>query len=194
MRILKYINISIWILVGLLSGIYSYLYISSKESQESESNPKIFVERVSEIVDADTIVTESGITIRLYGIDALERDQLCVFHARPWKCGEVAVKELERIIGEDKIVKCKTFIKLNRVVVARCLNARDQDISYEMLKRGFAVVDKKIHNNTKTFFIYKLAEEYAQVNRRGMFKGSYYSPEFWRKNRYKIIDYMYRDF
>ena len=60
----------------------------------------------AKIIDGDTIHINKK-KIRLEGIDAPERKQLCVYGGKKWKCGLKSTQELKKIINK-KIVKCVT--------------------------------------------------------------------------------------
>jgi endonuclease YncB( thermonuclease family) len=52
--------------------------------------------------DGDSL-TISCISVRLYGIDAPELDQVCRRGSAPWKCGEEAKQQLQAMIEGQKV-------------------------------------------------------------------------------------------
>src|SRR5262245_8210406 len=59
---------------------------------------------VASVTDGDTIQIH-GQSIRLYGIDAPERGQLCKLDDKPWRCGPAAANALADHIG-SRMVTC----------------------------------------------------------------------------------------
>ena len=56
----------------------------------------------AEIVDGDSL-TVSGISVRLFGIDAPEGKQTCNRSGTTWRCGEEAATQLRNLIGGNPI-------------------------------------------------------------------------------------------
>ncbi len=54
----------------------------------------------AQIIDTD-ILYVNGQRFHLFGIDALEQDQSCFLNGRPWSCGAVAYREMEKILFEE---------------------------------------------------------------------------------------------
>src|SRR5437868_6792190 len=60
-----------------------------------------FFSGVGHAKDGDSL-TVGGREVRLYGIDAPEWDQTCKRDGREWACGQVAAKELAKLVtGKD---------------------------------------------------------------------------------------------
>jgi endonuclease YncB( thermonuclease family) len=52
------------------------------------------------IVDTD-ILEVNGKRFHLFGVDAMEQEQSCFLNGRPWACGAVAYREMEKILFEE---------------------------------------------------------------------------------------------
>ena len=52
------------------------------------------------IVDTD-ILEVGGQRFHLFGIDAPEQEQNCFLNGKPWSCGAVAYREMEKILFEE---------------------------------------------------------------------------------------------
>ncbi|MDR4305671.1 thermonuclease family protein [Chelatococcus sambhunathii] len=93
------------------------------------------------IVDADTIDVEGApARIRLFGIDAPERGQVCTDAAdKRFLCGSRAADELDAILGRNPRVSChQTGWDRWRRVIAIC-RLGELDIGAEMVRRGWAL-------------------------------------------------------
>lgn len=128
------------------------------------------------VTDGDTLRIADE-TIRLFGIDAPERDQFC--HDRQggaWSCGMSARLSLQRLValgglrcsirGQDKY----------RRSVATCAVTGVDDIGERLVREGWALdlPDKSGHR-------YQQAEQYARDHAAGIWIGSFEKPWLWRQ-------------
>ncbi len=118
-------------------------------------------------VDGDTLTIE-GMRIRIRGIDAPERRQLCGAGSSRWPCGLAAGRALAarlpglscRLEGRDKY----------RRRLATC-TMPSGDLGAEMVRNGFAVA----------YGSYQREEAEARAAGRGIWSGPFERPEDWRK-------------
>ena len=155
------------------------LSLSSTISTSSEKN----VSGKAKVVDGDTIKINKK-KIRLFGIDAPEKDQVCkkiymsfiIFNfQKKYKCGEQSILALLKKI-KDKKIKCvlkKEKDKYKRDIGICYLNK--QDINKWLVKNGHAIAYKKYSKK------YVLDEKYAQENKLGIWGGTFIKPEKWRR-------------
>jgi len=155
------------------------LSLSSTISTSSEKN----VSGKAKVVDGDTIKINKK-KIRLFGIDAPEKDQVCkkiymsfiIFNfQKKYKCGEQSILALLKKI-KDKKIKCvlkKEKDKYKRDIGICYLNK--QDINKWLVKNGHAIAYKKYSKK------YVLDEKYAQENKLGIWRGTFIKPEKWRR-------------
>ncbi len=54
----------------------------------------------AQIIDTDVLYV-NGRRFHLFGIDALEQDQSCFLNGKPWSCGAVAYREMEKILFDE---------------------------------------------------------------------------------------------
>ncbi|HEX7872700.1 MAG TPA: thermonuclease family protein [Sphingobium sp.] len=122
------------------------------------------------VADGDTFKVW-GETIRLAGMDAVERGQFCI-DARgvSWSCGQSAREALEQVMAEGSL-RCSTVEK-DRYgrTVARCRGARG-DIAAAMVAQGWAVSDGP----------YDTQETAAREAHRGIWAGTFEAPAVWRE-------------
>ena len=143
---------------------------------------------VKKVVDGDTIhlTDDNGKLhkIRLLGIDAPEKDQICkkvylsflIFNfQKDYKCGEQSTLALLEKL-RDKEVKC--IIKKNKDRYKRNIGTcyiKNQDINSWLVRNGYAVAYRRYSKD------YILDEKYAKKNKLGLWGGSFINPEKWRK-------------
>jgi endonuclease YncB( thermonuclease family) len=156
------------VLILLLVGLV-YAWLSGRHGDGhliDSSGRRVFV------ADGDTLRIGSE-TIRLAGIDAVERAQFCTdAHGIAWSCGESALKALEAVVAKGDL-RC---IGLSRDVygrtVARCTVAGEGDVASAMVADGWAVTDRGGRYSTE--------EGMAKLTKRGIWVGAYERPELWR--------------
>jgi endonuclease YncB( thermonuclease family) len=140
-------------------------------------NTKIIAAEISGfavIIDGDTIKILNN-KIRLYGIDAPEKKQKCTKKAKEYNCGIVATKALIEKINKNS-VKCvvqKNKDRYNRFI-GICF-VEQENLNKWMVKNGYAVAYRSYSKD------YITDEEYAKINKLGLWSGNFLKPEKWRK-------------
>jgi len=166
-----------------LSLILFSLLIFFTVSNLAIGNEKIILGN-AKVIDGDTIKINKK-KIRLFGIDAPEKKQICkkiymnffIFtFQKDYKCGEKSALALSKKL-EDKEVKC--ILEKNKDKYKRNIGTcyvKKQDINRWLVKNGYALAYKKYSKK------YVLDEQYAKGNKLGIWKGTFISPEKWRRN------------
>lgn len=135
--------------------------------------------RVS-VVDGDTLVMRDGRRIRLFGIDAPENDQTCLDgKGVGYRCGNRSADALAGLIGRSGQVECSVRdIDQYQRFVALCRTAEGVELNKEMVRAGWAV-------DYQRFSRRKFASEQreAQIDRRGIWAGSFEMPAEWRRGK-----------
>lgn len=147
--------------------------IIDKFEQESVNVISIRV-GVPEVIDGDTITILEE-RIRLHGIDAPEASQLCNSAlGEEYRCGQEAAVSLDQFIG-GRIVVCEPLSR-DRYgrTVARCA-LKGKDVGEWLAENGWAVASTRYSHD------YVAAEARARDEKRGIWSGSFISPENWRK-------------
>ena len=132
------------------------------------------------IIDGDTIKI-NGQAIRFGGIDAPEsfyrgKKQECYLNEKKVFCGELSKKKLKEKISSN-IVSCiieKNKDRYGRIVAECFIN--EESLSSFMVRNGYAF-DYKRYSNKK----YAQDEEYAKINKLGIWKMKFAYPWEWRK-------------
>ena len=137
----------------------------------------------AEVIDGDTIKINK-IKIRLFGIDAPEKKQICkkiyisflIFNfQKDYKCGEKSTLALLKKL-KDKEVKC--IIEKNKDRYNRNIGIcyiKNQDINSWLVKNGYAIAYTRYSKK------YELDEQYAKENKLGIWRGAFVEPEKWRR-------------
>lgn len=130
---------------------------------------------IPSVIDGDTIEIH-GERVRLHGIDAPESRQLCTRGGKSVRCGQVAARALDVLIG-SRPVSCspKDRDRYGRTV-AVC-HVGGVDLNDWMVRRGHAVAYSRY---TKA---YVAAEAEARHAKRGVWAGSFEKPEDWRRQQ-----------
>ena len=147
-------------------------------------NAEIFIIGYANVSDADTIKI-SNYKIRLHGIDAPEKKQLCqkpyfnlgIFSLyEDYLCCEFATNKLKEFIDSEFIIECK--VKVKKDFFGRHLGTcfkNNTNINQWLVENGYAVAFTKY---SKDYIKY---EEIAKNNKSGIWSGKFLMPWEWRK-------------
>ncbi len=126
------------------------------------------------IVDGDTIHIGKN-KYRLHGIDAPETQQQCKRENKKYKCGMEATRFLRSLIKDKNQVICeKKDMDRYKRIVAICYYD-NKDLNKLMVKNGWAIAYRKYSKD------YVEDENFAKINKLGIWKGNFTEPELWRK-------------
>ena len=128
----------------------------------------------SVVTDGDTIKILHN-KIRLYGIDAPERNQKCIKNKKKYNCGVVATEALIKKINKNA-VKCLTQKNKDRYnrFIGICF-VEQENLNKWMVRNGYAIAYRRYSKN------YILDENFAKKNKLGLWSGVFLNPEKWRK-------------
>ena len=149
-----------------LSFLFYFLFLKLALSEEIFGLPVI--------TDGDTIKISNN-KIRLHGIGAPEKKQKCRKNAKEYNCGVAATKALVKKISKN-MVKCqiqKNKDRYNRFIGV-CF-VEQEDLNKWMVRNGHAVAYRRYSKD------YILDEDFAKINKLGLWSGTFLKPEKWRK-------------
>jgi endonuclease YncB( thermonuclease family) len=128
------------------------------------------------VIDGDTIAV-GGSTVRLYGIDAPERDQPCTtLSGQNWACGDWVTRQLrDRIEGRELRCAPRGQDRYGRTL-AKCYDGQ-QDIGQALVQAGLAYAYRRYAMD------YDLDEKAALVAKRGLHGHLVQSPARYRLTR-----------
>ena len=126
------------------------------------------------ITDGDTIKILNN-KIRLYGIDAPEKNQKCNKNGKEYNCGADATEALIKKISKNT-VKCLTQKNKDRYgrFIGICFIGKE-DLNKWMVRNGYAIAYRRYSKD------YILDEEFAKMKKLGLWSGTFLKPEKWRK-------------
>ena len=149
-------------LISILSLVF-LLTIDDIKSQELK------------IVDGDTIHL-NGEKIRFTGIDTPELKQICIKEGLKNLCGVTAKQILVNKIGNN-IVQCISEGKDRyKRTLAECF-VNNESLSSYLVRSGYAFAYRKYSNK------FVIDEDYAKVNKVGMWSMNFEYPWDYRKNK-----------
>ena len=130
------------------------------------------LEGVGRVVDGDTLDVGS-VRVRLHGIDAFERNQMCDGPRGPWACGAAATSALKsRVEGRALVCEVRDTDRYGRKV-SRC--ERDGvDVAEALVASGLALAYRRYSPD------YIDEETAARAGALGAWNGSFDRPEQWR--------------
>ncbi len=169
-------KVLIIIIIFIIFSLFTYNDVRSEEIKEISGYAKI--------IDGDTIKINSK-KIRLHGIDAPEKKQVCkkpyitiVFFSfsKNYLCGQVSTDKLTKKIN-NQIIKCKikNVDRYNRLI-GECYK-KNENLNSWLVSNGYAVAYRKYSKK------YILNEINAKDNKLGIWQGKFEMPwNFRRKN------------
>ncbi len=128
------------------------------------------------VIDGDTLEV-AGERIRLYAIDAPEKDQTCSIDAHAWACGIAAWGELVQITaGKEVVCEQRDTDRYGRTVAACTVDGTD--LGDWLVRHGWAVA----------YYLYSYeytrAENHAKSERLGIWAGEFVYPWDWRRGEH----------
>ena len=138
------------------------------------------------VTDGDTIKINNN-KIRLFGIDAPEKKQLCekifltisfISFKKKYPCGEISTEKLKKLINKN-IIKCHVKGK-DRYQRKLAICFRNKlNINSWLVRNGYAVSYQKYSKK------YLSEEIEAKNDKKGIWQGKFEMPWDWRKNAKK---------
>ena len=132
---------------------------------------------ITRISDGDSL--RSGkLQIRLFGIDAPEKQQQCTdADGAKWDCGTAAQKALAALVASAPQLQCD-LIDVDRYgrVVMRCF-AGKTDLGAALVRAGLALAYLQYSS------IYSADEDSAKTAKLGMWAGAFTAPWAWRRSQ-----------
>tara|TARA_Y100000766_G_C18880977_1_gene593410 strand:- start:674 stop:1174 length:501 start_codon:yes stop_codon:yes gene_type:complete len=125
------------------------------------------------VVDGDTIAI-NGLKIRLFGIDAPEKDQICLEHRMEWRCGYSALDTLRKWTDTKEVRCIKKGKDVYGRLIAECF-VNGYNLNARLVHEGWALAYR--HYTQK----YISQENSAELEKRGIWKGRFIVPWKWRK-------------
>ena len=145
----------------------------TERGQRGSDDRRVTISGPARVIDGDTMDVR-GTRVRLFGIDAPEKDQLCRDRKRSWACGQRATRALRDRIG-DRSVRCDERDRESRIV-AVC-RAGPVELNRWMVREGWALAYRQFTRS------YVDEESRARAAKRGIWRGEFVPPWDWRRGR-----------
>ena len=169
---LKRLIALIWLL-GITGGLFFNL-AAARTIAEARLNITI-----TDVSDGDSLKA-GKLKLRLHGIDAPEREQLCTnAKGENYDCGKRATDWLSKHVKIGDRLSCDLLdIDKYRRLIVRCFK-NGKDINQAMVRTGWAVAYRRYSDE------YLKAETEAKSNHNGLWQGLFMHPEVWRRQKKK---------
>lgn len=135
---------------------------------------QLAVRGYARVLDGDTLDVQ-GVRIRLFGIDAPEKTQICTLATgASWPCGSAAQEALERKLGNRRVTCQRRDVDTYGRVVAVC-RLGSEDINAWLAGAGWVVAYRQFSDD------YVDEEAAARRARLNLWKGSFELPADYRR-------------
>ena len=126
----------------------------------------------ADVVDGDSL-SMTGTSIRLFGIDAPEGNQICQRNGSNWACGEEAKQKLAELV-QGKDIKCQQQDTDHYGRMVAICHADYLDLARTMVEGGLAIALPQFTD------AYLEAETRAKHHKLGIWGSSFQEPAAWR--------------
>jgi len=145
------------------------LLISAQTGRADE-----YIEGPVQVIDGDTLQF-GDIQVRIYGIDAPDIRQICVWKSKAVRCGVLSGDALKDLIFGATVKCVKRSVLADKTVIATC-TADDRDIGRNLVHTGWSLADARQSKR------YVPVQEKARKAKRGLWRGPFVKPWDWKQN------------
>jgi endonuclease YncB( thermonuclease family) len=176
--------VSALVVLGAVGAVAWFSF--APEPERAPPEPEVRLPRVLtapaalvRVVDGDTLKVGEA-TVRLAGLDAPERGQICQrADGTRFDCGEAAARQLAALVQRRGIACDITGRDRYGRAIGLC-RAEGLDLAEAMVASGWALA---VPEGSRGQARYGLAEAQARSARQGLWEGRFQSPESWRRGQ-----------
>ena len=161
--------LSPFLLLAFVLGVGGLLV----QTEGPDSTPARLV-GAARVLDADTLEIR-GHRVRLDGIDAPEKRQVCRCNGRRYQCGVAATQALRRRIGGQAVNCAVSGQDRYSRLLAVCQVADGTDLNGWVVEQGWALAYRRFSTR------YVAHEERAEAAQAGLWAGEFVPPWEWRR-------------
>jgi len=137
------------------------------------------------VIDGDTFQFESGLKVRLFGIDTLEKNQKCEVRNSCVPCGQQSKEEAIKLVGKSEVIcELKGQKTYDREVAVCSFNG--QDYALAMISSGWALAYRNYLPKKGKGHPYVAAEEKAKTSKAGIWAMRFIPPSDWRNHKMRL--------
>ena len=165
-------------------NLFSLLIFFSLSQNINSTELKVIYGDVK-VIDGDTVIIKNS-KIRLFGIDAPEKNQICIKSGKPYNCGNTSTNYLRSISDMKWICSYEKFDRYGRIL-GKCdtlINSqKTEDKNSNILGRinKYMVCNGQAVAYTRYSYEYFECENTAKKNKIGIWAGEFDRPEDWRR-------------
>lgn len=140
------------------------------------------IKGMAEVIDSDVIAINKT-RVLLFGIDSVERPQICIVDGTPWQCYSVAVRALQ-ILTANEPVECKEVAPPDHFgrLFGVC-TVGGKSLNEAMVRSGWALARRTESED------YVAAEEAARAEKIGLWQSRFVVPWTWRDDNGIEVDW-----
>lgn len=130
---------------------------------------------ITAVSDGDSL-RAGKLRLRLHGVDAPERKQLCTTASgQRYACGQEATDWLQAQLGLGTKLSCDVLdVDRYRRLIVKCRKG-DVEVNHALVRAGWAVAYTRYADD------YLQAEQRAKADKAGLWQGPFDRPEDWRR-------------
>jgi endonuclease YncB( thermonuclease family) len=137
------------------------------------------------VIDGDSFQFETGLKVRIFGIDTLEKKQKCAVPDACIPCGQQSKDEAIKLIGKSQFVCELRGQKTYDREVATCA-IDGKDYGQAMIASGWALAYRSFLPKKGRGHPYVLAEEEAKRVGAGIWGMRFIPPGDWRNHKMRL--------
>jgi endonuclease YncB( thermonuclease family) len=152
-----------------------FAFVTALPADGTERRKPIYLKGPATVLDGGRLRIGDTM-VRLNGLEALAKQQICRTAKNIWACGMAGLVTLGKMIA-DRPVYCLVTEHIATDEVRAICHIDGRDLSADMLIRGLALAEDRAHN------LYREFETKAKLEHRGIWSSEFIHPQLWRQGK-----------